>query len=449
MSLAIECGKLNVSDTAFTGAPYDATIDAVAVGVTCYESGYAAAAAFDGCTFDGRSPTTGVTTSGAALLAEACSCQKSPVAVTLSRCAFTDHVGDETFVITAAGASLTLRDSLVARSTFAPSYGSAVFAYDSATLLVETSSLVDNLGDNAFLLGLPQIGAGVTCAIGSTCTVRSSVVWDNDTSPGPRYLNADELVGPSRPPTQTYATFSDILTDGTLSGSWADATNINTDPKLDQALAYQPASAASPVVNAGDPAAPPRPGALDLAGRPRVLGGRVDMGAQEFPQLSLVAAPAYATPKDTPLSVPSPGLLQGAYVPPGSTAQVVVPGGGGVAASTGGGAAQVTAGGGFTFTPAAGFLGTDTFGFTLQQVGGAGATLAGTATVTVGECRWRRARAGAVPGWARCSPHATALGAAALPASRRLTPAPCPSFTPSTIHPRWLQQPAPREGARL
>jgi len=66
------------------------------------------------------------------------------------------------------------------------------------------------------------------------------------------------------------------------SGSGQDANSLATNPQLtDPANADFHIAAASPAVDAGDPAYPSNPADVDLDGQPRLLGARVDIGADE------------------------------------------------------------------------------------------------------------------------------------------------------------------------
>jgi len=77
-----------------------------------------------------------------------------------------------------------------------------------------------------------------------------------------------------------------------IQGSWPGEGNINTDPLFrdadgddnvpgteDDNLRLSPGS---PCINAGDPNYVAEPNETDLDGRPRVIGGRIDMGAYEY-----------------------------------------------------------------------------------------------------------------------------------------------------------------------
>jgi hypothetical protein len=86
----------------------------------------------------------------------------------------------------------------------------------------------------------------------------------------------------------------------------ADPTNPNTDPLfVDLPHFDYRLSAASPLIDTGDPAAlaPDEP-ATDLAGRPRVVNGRTDIGAFEYQRQAPVITSATAMPIATPAGNP-------------------------------------------------------------------------------------------------------------------------------------------------
>lgn len=80
-------------------------------------------------------------------------------------------------------------------------------------------------------------------------------------------------------------------------GTGQDASSVFADPRLlDPANGRFGLRPKSPAIDAGDPAFAPPSDATDHAGRPRVVGERVDAGALEFDLLDFSAAGAPAPP---------------------------------------------------------------------------------------------------------------------------------------------------------
>ncbi|MHC4603947.1 MAG: choice-of-anchor Q domain-containing protein [Planctomycetota bacterium] len=104
-------------------------------------------------------------------------------------------------------------------------------------------------------------GGGIHCAYGYAM-VNSCIIWNND---------IDEVDGESA------INYSDVKRGYSGNG------NIDADPLfVDSAIGDYHLSEFSPCINAGDPNHPVDPNESDIDGQPRVIGGRVDMGADEF-----------------------------------------------------------------------------------------------------------------------------------------------------------------------
>jgi len=81
------------------------------------------------------------------------------------------------------------------------------------------------------------------------------------------------------------------VTYSNIEGHWPGEGNIDIDPLFagPEACDYR-LSEGSPSINAGDPTFAPEPNETDLDGRPRVIGGRIDMGAYEFNHIPVADA---------------------------------------------------------------------------------------------------------------------------------------------------------------
>ncbi|MCZ6682745.1 MAG: right-handed parallel beta-helix repeat-containing protein [Planctomycetota bacterium] len=108
-------------------------------------------------------------------------------------------------------------------------------------------------------------GGGVYCSEGSSPTIIDSIIRENWS--GPFSLDAFSAVS---------ASYSNI------DGGWIGEGNTDADP-----LFVNPAgndyhlSPGSPCIDAGDPTHAPQMGETDIDGEPRLMGCRVDMGADE------------------------------------------------------------------------------------------------------------------------------------------------------------------------
>ncbi|MBN1392578.1 MAG: right-handed parallel beta-helix repeat-containing protein [Sedimentisphaerales bacterium] len=102
----------------------------------------------------------------------------------------------------------------------------------------------------------------------SSPTITNCIIWGNTAPSGAQIYDSSS--------TNTVS-FSDVK------GGWTGTGNINADPLFFNAaggdLHLLPAS---PCINAGDPNFIPEPNETDIDGEPRVMLGRVDMGADEF-----------------------------------------------------------------------------------------------------------------------------------------------------------------------
>jgi Bacterial Ig domain len=95
------------------------------------------------------------------------------------------------------------------------------------------------------------------------------------------------------------------------------------------------------------------------------------------PHTPVVGNDAYVTPKDTPLSVPAPGVLSNDGDPDGDTLTVRTTPVSGPANGT----VLLSSDGAFTYTPSSGFTGTDAFTYRVDD--GTGRSADGIVTITV------------------------------------------------------------------
>ncbi len=182
-----------------------------------------------------------------------------PSEVVFENVIFADNEGTSTAAISARDASLTLTNCLFygnRRSSGGTSAG-AVIRGSTSDLVLRNVTMADHV--------FPALAAGND----TTLSVRSSILWGHDT--------AIESV---TPPDVGYSL---------IQGGYTGTGNLSTNPLfLDPStLNFQP-SQGSPAIDCGDPDAqaadyPLNPSGqpVDLAGAPRIQGGRVDCGAYE------------------------------------------------------------------------------------------------------------------------------------------------------------------------
>lgn len=110
--------------------------------------------------------------------------------------------------------------------------------------------------DNSVLRGS---GGGIYCGY-SNPTITSCIFWNNSAQTN------TEIAG-----------IADVTYSNVQGGRWGEG-NINTDPLLTPDGHLQ---TNSPCIDAGDPDFIPEHGQVDMDGQPRIMGGRVDIGADE------------------------------------------------------------------------------------------------------------------------------------------------------------------------
>lgn len=111
-------------------------------------------------------------------------------------------------------------------------------------------------------------GGGIFCGEGSSLTVSNSILWYNTAVYGEQIYGFGGTA---------------VITYSNVEGGSAGVGNIDADPVFvdadDDDYHLNPGS---PCIDAGDPSYSGEPNETDLEGNPRVVNGRVDMGAYEF-----------------------------------------------------------------------------------------------------------------------------------------------------------------------
>jgi len=144
--------------------------------------------------------------------------------------------------------------------------GGGIYASESSAVFISNCTIAGNeTGAGGVGYGCANGGrgggGGVRC-LASTLEITNGIIWGNS----PSQISGSTII----------ANYSDIK------GGWTGEGNIDADPCFVNADGgdYHLASY-SPCVNAGDPEYSPVPGETDIDGEPRVVYGRIDMGADE------------------------------------------------------------------------------------------------------------------------------------------------------------------------
>jgi hypothetical protein len=122
-----------------------------------------------------------------------------------------------------------------------------------------------------------EVGGGIR-NYRSNPVLTNCILWGNTATSGPQIHNYS---GASSATTS----YSDVQ------GGWPGQGNINENPLfVDSAIGDYHLLPGSPCINAGDPDYIADPNETDLDGKPRVIAGRIDMGAYEFNHIPVADA---------------------------------------------------------------------------------------------------------------------------------------------------------------
>jgi hypothetical protein len=177
---------------------------------------------------------------------------------TLTNCTFSGNWADF-----GGGMDNGSSNPMIINCSFSGNYGSGMVNSQSSVWLINCT-LAENSAPN---------GGGIYNHSGTSATIINCIIWGNDW---------DELAGGG-----FEVSYSDI------EGGWPGQGNIDTDPCFAELGYWDPNGVwvdgdyhlleGSPCIDAGDPNYIAEPNETDLDGRPRVIGGQIDMGAYEAP----------------------------------------------------------------------------------------------------------------------------------------------------------------------
>jgi len=207
------------------------------------------------CTITGNSVVGQWATGGAV------SCVGS--SATLTNCTITENTAAGQFPlgggVCCVEGNPTLANCTIANNTVEGYWvvGAGVYC-DDASLALINCTITGNVA-----VGTVAFGGGVYCYHGNA-TLTNCILWGNS-------------------PQQIQGQGSIVLTYCDVQGGWVGEGNIDADPLfVDPGNQDYHLSAASPCIDAGDPAYMPELGETDLDGHARLLCEQVDMGAYEF-----------------------------------------------------------------------------------------------------------------------------------------------------------------------
>jgi predicted outer membrane repeat protein len=172
------------------------------------------------------------------------------------------------------GFSATIANCLIASNTTGyGNYGNGGGIYcEGGNINIFNSTIVDNRAGGTYARG-----AGIYCERGSV-TVKNCILQDNQ---------GNYQIYIMRTGTELTISYSNI--ENGKGGVYIDQGNLNwgygnsqENPFFATPHANYHLSVDSPCINAGDPNYVAEPNETDLDGLPRIIGGRIDMGAYEF-----------------------------------------------------------------------------------------------------------------------------------------------------------------------
>lgn len=215
---------------------------------------------------------------------------------TITRCNIMGNSAYSGGGISCPGSSLVISNSKIS-GNFAQTYGGAISCTHVGDLILNNCTVTDNTAEN---------GGGGLHFINSSSVITNCILSDNFAAIGPEFFL--ETLSPYFPSSLT-AWYSNVKGGqaacydpcdaiewniGNIYGDpcfvepgyWADINDPNiivepNDPNaiwIDGDYHLLPIS---PCINAGDPNYIPKPNETDLDGNPRIIDGRIDMGAYE------------------------------------------------------------------------------------------------------------------------------------------------------------------------
>jgi predicted outer membrane repeat protein len=300
-STVIDCEGKGRGFVFYTAESADATVAGLTV-----TNGYAFLGGAIYC-YNNSSPSINncVLTGNSAVLGGAIACASTNGPPEIANCIITANsalVGGG--AIYCNGDSPTIRNCVISGNSALS--GGAIYSHNAGNPVITNCTITANTASDS--------AGAIYCYKASNLTINNCILW------GDTAANASEiLVGNLGAPTSVRISYCDIQnpdesvifdTDCTI--EWGQG-NIDLDPGFagtDSLNNIQAAAAGdyhllegSPCVDAGDPSFVPVPDETDIDGEPRILGAKIDIGADEL--ATFVPAEVKITPKT--LNIPSNG----------------------------------------------------------------------------------------------------------------------------------------------
>jgi len=154
-----------------------------------------------------------------------------------------------------------------------------------------------------------EYAGGISC-YGGNISITNGILWGNEAPKGPQiYLAGDSNALVNY--TDVQGDQDDVYVGSDCTLNWGPG-NIDLDPCFAFSTDYH-IMPDSPCIDAGDPNYIVEPNETDLDGKPRIIGGRIDMGAYEYDSNSpaiAVSAPSFYFIQDWPETAPQTLLIR-------------------------------------------------------------------------------------------------------------------------------------------